>query len=232
MQERISLTSEVGRSFEIFIKKEIKIPKTRWGMEEKSFVIFDVNGQERSLFTRRVEKFCLPTLVGFNFDKDIDLAENYITAWKILKDMGFNVVSEVWKMGGNRVATTNLIEYGGSVYDQKIDSVVERDTLEMDKVFIQISAQRIQEQAERLTSLANKQGVELMPDGPFHIFVNSDTSWELSFLDIGKVIIYKNPKNLDREGKKINIARVYESIQKFAKIQENIKTLRQARHLD
>jgi hypothetical protein len=213
------------------IKREVFIPRTRQAYEEKSFIFFDVDGQERSFFTRKVENWCLPTLIGFESVKTNSYADVYLLAWKILKVRGFTVVSNAWKMSDEKVITTNLIEKGGSVYDRKIDASIEREPLSMDGDFVKIPIAKVQREAEKLVNLANKNGVELMTEDPFHIIIRPDSSWYIMALDIGKVSIHENSKDLDKDMKHDNEYFTERSLSGFAKIQENIKTLRDARGL-
>jgi len=214
----------------ITIKCEIPIPRTREGFETKSYIFFDLNEQEMSLFTRKIETFCLPTLIGFD-TKGLEFSDIYKFAWKTLKEGKLPVVDNTWKMSLDKVATTNLIANGGSVYDQKIDAIIERDTLPMDGEFVKIPIDEVGKKAGKLLDLANRMGVELMSDGPFHIKVNPDGSFSLIVLDIGKVRIHANPKNLPRDAKKDNGYYINKALRDFASIQGNIKTLRDARGL-
>lgn len=214
----------------ITFKREIFIPRTRQAYEIKSYVYFDFEGKERSLLIRKVENWCLPTLIGFDFGK-LSYSETYLMAWNILKDRGFPLVPDVWKMGEDKVATTNLIENGGSVYDRKIDAVIERDTLSMDEEFTKVSIDAVQKEAGKLLSIANKGNVELMTDDPFHIMVRPDGSWYVLALDIGKVRIYATKKDFVKAGIQNNRYYVNRSIRDFFRIQQNIKTLRDARGL-
>ena len=68
-----------------------------------------------------------------------------------------------------------------------------------------------------------------MPDGPFHIVVNADSSWYLMLLDIGKVRIYAKPRDLPSEVKKNNKYYLFSSVTAFTRIQMTIKALRDAR---
>lgn len=221
-----------SKGLEITLKKEIVIPRTNLGYEEKSFIFFDQNGVERSYLTRRVELFCLPTLIGFNYDQKLTYADPYLEAWKILKERGFLVVDEVWKINDDKVATTNLVEKGGSVYDQKIDAVIERDPLEMDRELIRIPIKEISKVAEGLFNLANKNGVELMSDGPFHIVIRPDKSWYILPLDLGKIRIHSRPRDISSDSKKDNSFYINRALNAFSRIQQNIKALRQARGLE
>lgn len=216
---------------EVTLKREITIPRTAQGYEEKSFIYFDIDGKEVSLLTRKIEPFCLPTLIGFNLDKDITPADTYSKTISILRELGFATVADVWKMEDDKVATTNLVEFGGSVYDQKIDAVLVRDTLDMDKEFVKIPFSQVQKKAQELVNLANKRGVELMTDGPFHIVIKPDTSWYILPLDVGKIRIHSNAKELSSANKHDNQFYVDNAIRAFFQIHQNIKALRDARRL-
>ncbi len=216
---------------EVSLKREVIIPRTTQGYEEKSFIYFDIDGKEVSLLTRKIETFCLPTLIGFNLDKDIAPADTYFKTISILKELGFTTVADVWKMADNKVATTNLVEFGGSVYDQKIDADLVRDTLDMDKEFVKIPFDQVQKNAQELVNLANKKGVELMTDGPFHLVIKPDTSWYILPLDVGKIRIHANAKELSGANKHDNQFYVDKAVRAFSQIQQNIKALRVARGL-
>lgn len=228
---RLGKFGQLERKLVFPVKFECPIPRTRQAWEEKSFIYLDLeNGHKASLLTRKVEDFCLPTLIGFNFDKPLSYSDTYAVAWKTLKDRGFMVVPSVREVCQNIVATTNLCaDEITSVYDQKIDMVEVRDTFPMDKEFVKIPRKMLQKEAENILYLANKSGVELMPDGPFHIVVRDDASWYLMFLDIGKVRIYAKPKDLPSDAQKNNKFYLNGAVTAFAKIQVNIKALRDAR---
>jgi hypothetical protein len=213
------------------VLEEVSIPRTNLEYEVKSYVLVNLDGKEFNLFSRKVELFCLPTLIGFDDSKKITFSETYFLAWSLLKERGLPVVPEVWKVGSDKVFTTNLIAERGSVYDQKIDSVIERDTLPMDSQFVKIPKVEIESEADRLLELANKNGIELMSDGPFHIKVNPDGSFNIFVLDIGKVRIYSMPKDLPREVKDNNYYYISKALREFTYINGNIKVLRDARGL-
>ena len=214
------------------VKFDYPIPRTREAGEEKHFVYFDSKSQiEASVLTRKVEDFCLPSLIGFA-SEILSPADTYLKAWKILKDRGFYVVPSVRKVDMNVVATTNLsADNMTSVYDQKIDIAEVRETFPMDGVFSKIPVREINNEAVKIVNLANRVGVELMVDGPFHVVVQGDGKWLLILLDIGKVRIYEKPKDLPESTKKDNIFYVRKAVTAFAKIQQNIKCLREARGL-
>ena len=215
------------------VKRELFLPRTPQAYEIKSFVYLDLGGRHKaSLLTRKVELFCLPTLLGFEFEKELDFADKHILAWEILRDRGFSVVPSVRKVDRETVATTNLVaDEITSIYDQKIDAIVERDTQAMDGEFVKIPTGKIAEKADVLLNLADKSGVELMSDGPFHILVKPDGRWDLIVLDIGKVRIHSRPKDLPPDAKKDNLYYVNKALREFASIQRNIKALRDARGL-
>ena len=131
------------------VKFEYHIPKTRQAAEEKSFVYLDLGINHKvSVFTRKVEDFCLPTLTGFDFDRSLSYSDTYDLAWKALRERGFTVVPTVRKVDDNTVATTNLFaDEMTSVYDQKIDASEVRDTFPMDKEFVKIPRKMLQEEA-------------------------------------------------------------------------------------
>ncbi|TRZ47066.1 hypothetical protein D4S03_11650 [bacterium] len=215
------------------VKFEYPIPRTREAWEQKSFVYLELgNNRKVSFLTRKVEDFCLPTLTGFDFREKLSYSDTYTVAWKTLKERGFRVVPTVRKVDRNTVATTNLsADEVTSVYDQKIDAMEVRDTFPMDKEFVKIPVEKIQKEAETLLYLANHAGVELMSDGPFHIVVQGDANWYLSFLDIGKVRIHANPRDLSESAINNNQFYTNKAVMAFAKIQGNIKALRGARGL-
>lgn len=215
------------------VKNEYHIPRTREAWEEKSVVYFkSKNSFEGSIITRKVEDFCLPTLIGFNFDNNLTKSDIHIMAWNVLKERGFKVVPTVRKIDENTVATTNLsADEITSVYDQKIDALEVRDTFPMDKEFIKIPFEKIQKEADVLLNLANRSGVELMSDGPFHIVVQEDGSCYLMLLDIGKVRIYAQPKDMPNSVEKDNRFYISKALIAFSRIQKNIKALRDARGL-
>jgi hypothetical protein len=212
------------------VKHDYPTPRTREAWEEKHFVYFESRCQfDVSVLTRKVEDFCLPTLKGFNMESVSSPSDTYLCAWNILKMRGFEVVPSVRKVDKDVVATTNLsADNITSVYDQKIDALEVRDTFPMDGEFINIPIEEIQKEANSLVNLANKSGVELMSDGPFHIVVRSDGSWYLMLLDIGKVRIYAEPKNFPKSSAKDNGFYVNRAIRAFARIQQNIKSVRNA----
>ncbi len=189
-----------GRTSVFSIKREVPTPRIReLAWEIKSFVFLDLGEKHKaSLVTRKVEDFCLPILEGFTFDKKLSYADTYLTAWKILKDRGFPVVETVRKVDEERVATTNLAaDLTTSIYDQKIDKDQYRDTKPMDKDFVKIPVQELVKKTEDLLKQANKNGVKLATDGPFHIVIDPDGSWYILLLDIGKISIFNNPRDLD-----------------------------------
>ena len=207
------------------------IPRTRDGWEEKKYVYLDFGTNHKvSLLTRKVENFCLPALNGFDFAVKPSFSETYSIAWKTLKDRGFVVVPTVRIVDTDTVATTNLsVDEVTSIYDQKIDAAEVRDTFPMDKFFMDIPLRKLQQAADNIVGLANKSGVELMSDGPFHIVVNGDGSWYLILLDIGKVRIYNKPNELPKSSVKDNVFYVNKAMTAFARIQKNIRSLREAR---
>ena len=215
------------------IKSVYPIPRTREAWEEKNFVYFDLgNNLELSVLTRKVEYFCLPTLLGFGMDTPTSSSDIYLFAWDILRQRGFSVVPSASRVDAITVATINLTEDTfTSVYDQKIDAAQVRDTFPMDREFVKIPIEAIKKEAQALLKLANRMGVELMSDGPFHIVVQRDASWYLSFLDIGKVRIHANPKNLPRSAEKDNAFYINKAVMAFSSIQQNINALRTARKL-
>lgn len=215
------------------IKSVIAIPRTREAWEEKYFVYFDLgNGLESSVLTRKVEAFCQPTLIDFDLSTTATPSDIYLFAWDVLRQRGFAVVPSASKVDAVTVATTNLTEDTfTSIYDQKIDAAQVRDTFPMDREFVKIPAEAIKKEAQTLLKLANRMGVELMSDGPFHIVVRQDANWYLSFLDIGKVRIHAKPKNLPRSAEKDNAFYINKAVMAFTAIQQNIKALRDARRL-
>jgi|WetSurMetagenome_2_1015567.scaffolds.fasta_scaffold38335_5 hypothetical protein len=235
VEQQISLEKygrpERGPIFEI--KNEYVIPKTREAAEEKSIIFMETNcGHKASLFTRKVELFCLPTLIGFDYPANLSYADIYSVAWSTLRDRGFNVVPTVREIDQNKVATTDLCaDEITSVYDQKIDVAELRDPFPMDKEFIKIPNDKIRKEAEILLNMANRKGVELMSDGPFHIVVRGDGSWYLMPLDIGKIRIYAKEKDMPRNSKLNNISFIRGAVTAFDKVQNNIRALREARGL-
>jgi len=216
------------------VKSEIPTPRIKeLAWERKSFAYLDLGDRRNaSLLTRQVEDFCLPALIGFNFDEKLSYADTYVLAWKTLKERGFPVVKTVRKVSSEKVATSNLVaDLLTSVYDQKIDMVDVRDTMPLDKEFVKIPIAEVGEKAEVLLNLANKNGVDLATDGPFHIVVEPNNNWYLILLDIGKVRIYKNPRNLTSTSKHDNRYYIGKTVMAFATIQRNIKALRDARNL-
>ncbi len=215
------------------VTKEFPLPRTRQAWEVKSHIHVDLDSNRRiSLFTRKVEDFCLPTLIGFGTTEKFSYSEIYCMAWSTLKERGFNVVPTVRMLDANTVATTNLtLDELTSIYDQKIDADEVRNTFPLDSAFVKIPIEKIQKEAEQLVQLANRTGVELMSDGPFHIVVQGDSSWYLSILDIGKVRIYAKPKDMPKASAKDNIFYVRRAVTAFATIQRNIKSIRDARGL-
>jgi hypothetical protein len=214
------------------VKYEYKFPRTREAWEEKCIEFFDSKSDiQASVVTRKVEDFCLPTLIGFG-NTLLSPAETYCLAWKTLKDRGLSVVPSVRIVSRNEVATTNLsADEITSIYDQKIDALGGRDVFPMDTGFVKIPMDKIKKEGEILQKRANQMGVELMSDGPFHIVVREDGTWYLILLDIGKVRIYAKPKNMPNCVEKNNVYYVRQAIIAFAKIQQNIKALRDARGL-
>lgn len=221
------------RCLDCRVKNEYHIPRTREAWEEKSIVYFESkNSFEGSAMIRKVEDFCLPTLIGYNFDNNLAKSDIHIMAWNALKERGFKVVPTARKVDENTVATTNLSANEiTSVYDQKIDALEVRDTFPMDKEFVKIPFEKIQKEAETLLNLANRSGIELMSDGPFHIIVQEDKSWYLILLDIGKVRIYARPKDMPNSVEKDNRFYISKALMAFSGIQRNIKVLRDARGL-
>ena len=215
------------------IKSIIPIPRTREAWEEKYFVYYDLgNNLESSVLTRKVEVFCQPTLVDFNLSKTATPSDIYLFAWNVLQQRGFPVVANAYKVDGITVATTNLTaDTITSIYDQKIDAAQVRDTFPMDREFVKIPIEAIKKEAQALLTLANQMGVELMSDGPFHVVVQQDASWYLSFLDIGKVRIHATPKKLPKGAEKDNLFYINKAVMAFGSIQQNIKALRDARRL-
>ncbi|MFA6446272.1 MAG: hypothetical protein WCW14_03435 [Candidatus Paceibacterota bacterium] len=214
------------------IKYVYPIPRTREAWEEKSIVYFSSKSNlTASVLTRKVELFCLPTLNEFPLENK-SYSDMYYIAWKTLKERGLPVVSSVRKVDHEIVATTNLCaDEVTSVYDQKIDIAEIRDTFPMDGLFVKIPIEELKNKADKLVNLSNKMGVELMSDGPFHVVVQQDGSWYLILLDIGKVRIHSRPENISSSAKKDNVFYVHKAVIAFARIQQNIRSLREARGL-
>jgi hypothetical protein len=216
----------------IFPVKEIySIPRTSEAWEEKNIIYFDSH-LNASVLTRKVENFCLPTLIGFKIEPTITPTNTYMIAWNTLNERGFNVVPSVRKVDENIVATTNLAADNiTSIYDQKIDIAEIRDTFPMDRAFVKIPFEKIKNEAMILLNHSNKFGVELMSDGPFHIVVKQDGSWYLILLDIGKVKIYSESRKMPNSSTKDNRFYIDRALRAYSKIQQNILSLRNARGL-
>ncbi len=215
---------------ELEITREFSIGRTREAYEQKSLIYAKINGTERIFYSRIIEPFCLPAVLG-NADTESEYSDIYIKAWLELSERGFLLVPNVWKMRHDKVATTFLTEFGGGIYDQKVDGVVERDTFDTDRSFIKININNIGSAARQLALNANKSYVELAADGPFHIYLDDKGNWNLILLDIGKIRIHESKKTFGVAEKNNNIFYTREAVRKFEVIQNNIFTLRQARGL-
>lgn len=173
------------------------------GAEGKEKLRLRIGKKELSLIKRQVESpKMVPEILGFGEDvyRGKSPAEQYAIALKMLQDRNLPVVSTVRIVSENEVAVTDVVAKGGVVYDAKEDNLKimspetygERQPTELDPIFCRLDFERVRQEGEEIAKRASTSGVGLPQDGPLHLVLRPDGSWDLMILDIAFVKIWKS----------------------------------------
>jgi len=205
------------------VRQEIEIPKSDNAIEDKRRITLEGRDHNISLVTRRLTSN--PILRGFGIPLGPieSRSDIYILAWQTLKDRGMPVVDTVRKIDNSQVATTDLVANGYSVYDAKLDSQFNRESIPADKSFAEIPLEEIEKRANHVLEEANRQGIYLPKDGLLHIAVKNSEDWKLVLLDINDVLICKDQNKIPESWKEENADHTRMWLRQIRRIQDRLR---------
>ncbi|HSW99294.1 MAG TPA: hypothetical protein VLF71_05680 [Candidatus Saccharimonadales bacterium] len=123
--------------------------------------------------------------------------QEYIAAWKAMRDAGLPVVPEVFVTSRSTLLVTDVKADGSELYGKGLRRAAEsyhpeeervRPRPELDATFIGITSPEampaVVARVDELCARAQAHGIELPVDDPFEMVVRPDGSWDLITLDV------------------------------------------------